>query len=64
MGRIVGDGAMNFDIVDVAVDPAHQGKGLGRLVMEKLVAWLDANAFDGLRYAGGGCSGAVREVWL
>ncbi len=38
MGRIVGDGAINFDIVDVAVDPAHQGKGLGRLVMEKLVA--------------------------
>lgn len=58
MGRIVGDGAINFDIVDVAVDPAHQGKGLGRLVMEKLVAWLDANAFDGA------CSGAVREVWL
>lgn len=24
-----------------------RGKGLGRLVMEKLVAWLDANAFDG-----------------
>lgn len=47
MGRIVGDGAINFDIVDVAVDPAHQGKGLGRLVMEKLIAWLDANAFDG-----------------
>ena len=23
MGRIVGDGAVNFDIVDVAVDPAH-----------------------------------------
>ncbi len=47
MGRIVGDGAINFDIVDVAVDPAHRGKGLGRLVMEKLVARLDANAFDG-----------------
>jgi hypothetical protein len=31
MGRIVGDGAMNFDIVDVAVE----GKGLGRLVMER-----------------------------
>ncbi|SBL61440.1 N-acetyltransferase GCN5 [Klebsiella michiganensis] len=26
MGRIVGDGALNFEIVDVAVDPAHQGK--------------------------------------
>ena len=23
MGRIVGDGAVNFEIVDVAVDPAH-----------------------------------------
>ncbi|MFV6627145.1 GNAT family N-acetyltransferase [Klebsiella pneumoniae] len=34
MGRIVGDGAINFDIVDVAVDPAHQGKGLGRLVAD------------------------------
>lgn len=31
MGRIVGDGALNFDIVDVAVDPLHQGKGLGRV---------------------------------
>ncbi len=28
MGRIVGDGAINFDIVDVAVDPAHQEKAL------------------------------------
>ncbi|TCW14123.1 acetyltransferase (GNAT) family protein [Raoultella sp. BIGb0138] len=47
MGRIVGDGAVNFDIVDVAVDPAHQGKGLGRVIMEKIVSWLDANACQG-----------------
>ena len=47
MGRIVGDGAVNFEIVDVAVDPAHQGKGLGRLIMENIVRWLDANAFQG-----------------
>lgn len=47
MGRIVGDGAVNMDIVDVAVDPAHQGKGLGRLIMETLTKWLDQNACDG-----------------
>ncbi|MEC6165813.1 MULTISPECIES: GNAT family N-acetyltransferase [Klebsiella] len=47
MGRIVGDGALNFEIVDVAVDPAHQGKVLGRQIMQKIVAWLDENAFKG-----------------
>lgn len=41
MGRIVGDGALNFDIVDVAVDPAHQGKGLGRKIMENLMSWFE-----------------------
>lgn len=47
MGRIVGDGALNFEIVDIAVDPEHQGKGLGRKIMEALVAWLDVHAFKG-----------------
>lgn len=47
MGRIVGDGALNLEIVDVAVDPEHQGKGLGRGIMEKLVAWLDDHACKG-----------------
>lgn len=47
MGRIVGDGALNFEIVDVAIDPEHQGKGLGRQIMEKIVDWLDEHAFKG-----------------
>ena len=47
MGRIVGDGALNFEIVDIAVDPDHQGKGLGRKIMEVLVSWLNAHAFKG-----------------
>lgn len=40
MGRIVGDGVLNFEIVDIAVDPDHQGKGLGRKIMEALMSWL------------------------
>lgn len=28
MGRIIGDGALNFEIVDIAVDPTHQVKEL------------------------------------
>lgn len=40
MGRIIGDGALVFQVVDVAVDPAHQGRGLGKAVMAALVAHL------------------------
>lgn len=41
MGRIVGDGGLNFEIVDVAVDPAYQGKGLGKTVMRYLMKYLE-----------------------
>jgi len=47
MGRVVGDGAMNFEIVDIAVDPAHQGQGLGLGIMEQIMAYLDQNAQKG-----------------
>ena len=33
MGRIVGDGALNFEIVDIAVDPKYQKQGFGRVIM-------------------------------
>lgn len=47
MGRIVGDGALNFEIVDIAVSPEHQGKGIGRLIMQDLISWLDQHAVAG-----------------
>lgn len=41
MGRIVGDGALNFDIVDVAVDPLHQGKGSAESLWKRwLPGWI------------------------
>ncbi|GLR03492.1 N-acetyltransferase [Vibrio hyugaensis] len=47
MGRVVGDGACNFEIVDIAVDPSYQGKGLGRKVMEYIDGYLSSAALEG-----------------
>lgn len=44
MGRVIGDGGCFFIVVDIAVAPAHQGRGLGRRIMTALDAWLRANA--------------------
>ena len=47
MGRVVGDGGLNFEIVDVAVDPEHQGRGIGHLIMEKIMSYLEQEAPEG-----------------
>ncbi len=47
MGRIIGDGALFFQIVDIAVDPAHQGRGLGKLIVAALVEHLKQRALPG-----------------
>ncbi|WEK05609.1 MAG: GNAT family N-acetyltransferase [Candidatus Devosia phytovorans] len=44
MGRIIGDGGTAFQITDMAVEPAHQGKGLGKQIMAALVAHIHAEA--------------------
>jgi ribosomal protein S18 acetylase RimI-like enzyme len=40
MGRIVGDGGLFLQIVDIAVEPAHQGRGLGKRIMAALMEQL------------------------
>ena len=44
MGRVIGDGGTAYQLVDIAVLPAHQGKGLGKRIVAALVDWLHANA--------------------
>jgi ribosomal protein S18 acetylase RimI-like enzyme len=44
MGRVIGDGGTAFQIVDIAVEPEHQGKGLGKQIVAALVDHLRANA--------------------
>ena len=40
MGRVIGDGGTAFQVVDIAVLPAHQGQGLGKRIMGEIAAWL------------------------
>lgn len=40
MGRVTGDGGTAFQVVDIAVLPAHQGQGLGKRLMGEIAAWL------------------------
>jgi len=44
MGRVIGDGGTAFQIVDIAVEPQHQGKGLGKQIMTALVEQIHAKA--------------------
>lgn len=47
MGRIIGDGGLFFQVVDIAVQPAHQGRGLGKTIVAALVDHLRATAPKG-----------------
>lgn len=47
MGRIIGDGGTAFLVVDIALEPAHQGKGLGKAIMAALMQRLKAEAPEG-----------------
>ena len=40
MGRIIGDGGCFFVVVDIAVLPEFQKRGLGKRIMDALDAWL------------------------
>lgn len=44
MGRILGDGAIYFHIQDVIVSPAHQRSGVGKMIMEALMVFVNAHA--------------------
>jgi GNAT superfamily N-acetyltransferase len=42
MGRVIGDGALFFQLVDIAVQPEHQGHGLGKAIVGALLEALTA----------------------
>ena len=40
MGRLLGDGAMAFFLKDFVVEPAFQGKGIGRMLLSHMEAYI------------------------
>jgi|SRR4051794_17557755 ribosomal protein S18 acetylase RimI-like enzyme len=44
IGRVIGDGGLFYDIVDIAVVPEHQRKGVGQKIMRALMKYLDEYA--------------------
>lgn len=46
-GRVIGDGALYFDLVDIIVLPEYQGKGIGKAIVERLMSYIDSNACQG-----------------
>ena len=44
MGRVIGDGGCFYQVVDIAVLPEHQGKGLGKMIMREIMQYLNQHA--------------------
>jgi GNAT superfamily N-acetyltransferase len=44
MGRVIGDGGCFYQVVDIAVLPAHQGQGLGKRIMQAISDYLRDHA--------------------
>ncbi|MGE8360414.1 GNAT family N-acetyltransferase [Pseudomonas sp.] len=44
MGRVIGDGGCFYQVTDIAVLPAHQGKGLAKRIMQAIREYLDEHA--------------------
>lgn len=44
IGRVIGDGGLLYDLVDVAVVAEHQRKGVGNMIMDALMGYVNRNA--------------------
>ena len=44
MGRVIGDGGCFYQVVDIAVHPDYQRRGIGFAVMDRLMQQLHENA--------------------
>lgn len=46
MGRVIGDGGCFFQVVDIAVAPEYQKRGLSRRIMDAICAFIDRTTDD------------------
>lgn len=47
MGRVIGDNGVYFVVVDLAVLPKAQGRGLGKAIMKELMDYIHKHAKKG-----------------
>ncbi|TNJ67694.1 GNAT family N-acetyltransferase [Paenibacillus hemerocallicola] len=47
MGRMIGDGACFFQIVDIAVSPSHRDQELDKVIIGEIMDYLNQNAPEG-----------------
>jgi ribosomal protein S18 acetylase RimI-like enzyme len=47
MGRVIGDGGCFFQLVDIAVSPDHQRRGIGAAILARLLERLRADGPEG-----------------
>lgn len=47
MGRIVGDGAVVCYIQDLVIVPEAQGKGIGKMIMDRMISFVETIQLDG-----------------
>jgi ribosomal protein S18 acetylase RimI-like enzyme len=46
MGRVIGDGGCFYQVVDIAVLPEHQGRGIGKMIMREISDYLEREVPD------------------
>ena len=47
MARMIGDMGLDYYIKDVIVRPEYQGQGIGRLLIDELLKYVDDNGVNG-----------------
>ena len=47
MGKLIGDNAIFWCLVDVWVLPEHQGRGIGKNIVDRLVQYAKDNSIPG-----------------
>ena len=47
MARMLGDMGLDYYIKDVVVRPEYQGRGIGRMLINELLSFVDSNGISG-----------------
>ncbi len=47
IGRLVGDGALIWYLQDIIVDPRFHGRGIGRMITERLLSFIEGSLDEG-----------------